>query len=130
MTRTVLRCVLALIFVFLVTKTAPVHAQLGDSAYVVRDVQVDTLAESSVKARNKAFLEAQVKAFAILSQRFGEAEQVKTPEPKILAGMVQDFEVTNEQLSTKTVSRNLCLFGLRQGRPTVIFGHGPVSGFF
>lgn len=128
MTRTVLRCVLALIFVFLVTKTAPVHAQLGDSAYVVRDVQVDTLAESSVKARNKAFLEAQVKAFAILSQRFGEAEQVKTPEPKILAGMVQDFEVTNEQLSTKRY-RGTYVFRFKAGAANRYFGHGPVSGF-
>lgn len=128
MTRTVLRCVLALIFVFLVTKTAPVHAQLGDSAYVVRDVQVDTLAESSVKARNKAFLEAQVKAFAILSQRFGEAGQVKTPEPKILAGMVQDFEVTNEQLSTKRY-RGTYVFRFKAGAANRYFGHGPVSGF-
>jgi hypothetical protein len=128
MTRTVLRCVLALIFVFLTTKTVPVHAQLGDSAYVVRDVQVDTLAESSVKARNKAFLEAQVKAFAILSQRFGEAGQVKSPEPKILAGMVQDFEVTNEQLSTKRY-RGTYVFRFKAGAANRYFGHGPVSGF-
>ncbi len=127
MTRTVLRCVFAIIFVFLTIKAVPVHAQLGDSAYVVRDVQVDTLAESSVKARNKAFAEAQIKAFSILSQRFGEAEQVKTPEPKILAGMVQDFEVTNEQLSTKRY-RGTYVFRFKAGATNRYFGHGPVSG--
>lgn len=129
MTRTVLRCVLALIFVFLATKTVPVYAQFGDSPYVVKDIQVDALAESSVKARNKAFAEAQAKAFAVLFQRFGSPdEQMKTPEPKILAGMVQDFEVTNEQLSTKRY-RGTYVFRFKAGAANRYFGHGPVSGF-
>ena len=39
--------------------SAAAFAQASDGAYIVRDVKVDILSESAVKARDKAFGEAQ-----------------------------------------------------------------------
>jgi len=85
------------------------HAGAGfalarESTYTVTEVKVDTLAESAVKARDKAFGEAQTAAFKKLAERFYSPDELSglgIPDAKTIAGMVQDFEVKNEQLSTK-----------------------------
>lgn len=100
MARTVLT--LLLLLGFLLPHAAPARASEG--AYIVRDVKVDILSESAVKARDKAFGEAQKTAFMKLATRYLSPEELTTftpPDAQTIAGMVQDFEVQNEQLSTK-----------------------------
>lgn len=104
------------------------HAE--GSPYDIKGVQVDALAESSVKARNKAFLEAQKKAFLVLATSYVSAEElpsIKPPSDEILAGLIQDFQIESEQVSTK---RYLGVFDFRF-KPAAVnayFGHGPVNG--
>ncbi len=72
-------------------------------AYTVEGVEVDVTAENAVKAREKALDEAQVKAYQMLTERFLGAEAVANapaPDPITVSSLVQDYEVTNEQLST------------------------------
>ena len=73
-------------------------------AYTVEGVEVDVVAENAVKAREKAVDEAQVKAYQMLAERFLGEEAMKTfkmPDPVTISAVVQDFEVTKEQLSKK-----------------------------
>lgn len=104
-------------------------ALAADSAYFVKDVKVDALDQSAVKARNKAFLDAQKKAFMVLAARFKAPEELKTtlpPADNILSGMIQDFEVTNEQLSTKRY-RGTYSFRFKIAAANRYFGHGPTN---
>lgn len=102
-----------------------------DSPYFVKAVQVDVLDESAVKARNKAFMEAQKKAFMMLAEKFETPEslaELKVPADNVLSGMIQDFEISNEQLSTK---RYRGVFDFRF-KPYVVnqyFGHPPLNGY-
>lgn len=76
----------------------------SNPAYTVEGVEVDVVAENAVKAREKAVDEAQVKAYQMLAERFLGAEAMKTfktPDPITVSSLVQDFEVTKEQLSKK-----------------------------
>ncbi len=76
----------------------------SNPAYTVEGVEVDVVAENAVKAREKAVDEAQVKAYQMLAERFLGAEAMKTfqtPDPVTVSSLVQDFEVTKEQLSKK-----------------------------
>lgn len=98
------RTVLTLLFLLGFLLPQPVLAQYSEQAYIVHDVKVDTLAESAVKARDKAFGEAQKAAFLKLAGRYYTPEELLAlplPTPQAIAGMVQDFEVVSEQLSTK-----------------------------
>lgn len=73
-------------------------------AYTVEGVEVDVTAENAVKAREKALDEAQVKAYKILAERFLGAEAMAAftvPDALTVSTLVQDFEVTKEQLSKK-----------------------------
>lgn len=80
--------------------SAPVSAPLPvEDPYTVSGVQVDLVDESSAKARDKAFLEAQKKAFSVLAERFGQAG--KTVPADQLAGMVDDFGIDQERFSSK-----------------------------
>lgn len=90
----------------------------ADSLYEVTGVAVDVADESSVKARTKAFAEAQQKAFAVLAGRFGQADRTATPE--MVSALVQDFEITNEQLSHKRY----------KGIFTIRFRESAVNGYF
>ncbi len=106
-------------------------AQTQDTPYVVRDVKVDTIAASAVKAREKAFGEAQLKAFDVLAGRFMAAEdlaQFQKPDARVIAGLVQDFEVVSEQLSTKRYVGTY-IFRFKESATARFFGHGPVSGY-
>lgn len=69
--------------------------------FVIEGVTVDVTAENSVAAQQKAFEQAQVKAFETLAGRMGSAggTAVKTPDTITLSSLINDFEVTNEQVS-------------------------------
>ena len=102
-------------------------AKAADSAYDVKGVQVDVLDASAVKARNKAFVEAQKKAFQVLATRYMTAEEAKTltlPSEAALSGLIQDFEITSEQLSTKRY-RGVYNFRFKAAGVNRYFGHGP-----
>jgi hypothetical protein len=74
----------------------------ANPAYTVEGVEVDVTAENAVKAREKALDEAQVKAYQMLAERFLGPDELKTfkmPDPITISSVVQDYEVTNEQLS-------------------------------
>ena len=89
---------LALIPVFFASQAVAQENPL----FVVEGVNVDVTAENSVAAQQKAFEEAQVKAFVMLAQRMVEssgAKPMKTPDAITVASMIKDFEVTNEQVS-------------------------------
>lgn len=99
-----------------------------DSLYTVEKVEVDVTAANAVEARNKALDEAQVKAYRMLAEKFYTPEQMATfvdPDPLTVSSMVQDFEVTNEQLSKV---RYKGVFTVRF-RPTAIRQHFPVNDY-
>lgn len=92
-----------LLVAFLVVFSSQTRAEI-QSDYTVEGVEVDVTAENAVKAREKAMDEAQVKAYQMLAERLLGEETAKTmtvPDPVTVSSMVQDFEVTKEQLSTK-----------------------------
>lgn len=104
MARTVLTLLFLLSFLAPLLVSGATFAQVGEQAYIVHDVKVDTLAESAVKARDKAFGEAQMVAFRMLATRYYSPDEMTSfvsPDAQTVAGMVQDFEVVSEQLSTK-----------------------------
>lgn len=72
--------------------------------YTVEGIDVDVTAKNALEAREKAFSEAQVKAYETLSERLvnsGEQSAVQELDAETISFMVQDFEVTKEQLSAK-----------------------------
>lgn len=72
--------------------------------YTVEGVEVDITAENALEAREQAFNAAQVKAYEMLSERLisnGETDVVPELDVGAISYMVQDFEVTKEQLSAK-----------------------------
>lgn len=83
--------------------------------YRVEGVTVDVTAADSVTAQDEAFAKARMDAFNILSERLvtqGQAKAIKTPGADKISGMIEDYEVTNEQVSatryigTYTISFN------------------------
>lgn len=73
-----------------------------DDLYTVENVEVDITAANAVEARTQALDAAQVKAYHMLAEKFYTPEQMASfvdPDPLLVSSMVQDFEVTNEQLS-------------------------------
>ncbi len=74
-----------------------------EDVYTVEGVEVDVTAENAVKARTQALDEAQIEAYKILAGRLlgpDGAESRADPDPLTAGSIVQDFEVTNEQLSS------------------------------
>lgn len=70
--------------------------------FVVEGITVDVTEQSAVAAQQKAFEQAQVKAFEALAARMvkeGGAKSAKTPDVLTISAMIKDFEVTNEQAS-------------------------------
>lgn len=88
------------------------------NAYEVSNVEVDVTDDSSVKARDKAFAEAQSKAFQQLAERFGKTGA--NPSPEMLSSLVQDFEIEKEQLSSKRY----------RGAFTIRFRESAVNNYF
>lgn len=72
------------------------------NGYTVENIEVDVTAANAVEAREQAFEQAQVKGFRALAEQMLTAEELEhfeVPDINIVAAYVQDFEVTNEQLS-------------------------------
>ena len=80
----------------------PTRAEVNP-AYTVEGVEVDVTDKNAVAAREKALEEAQVKAYKMLAERMTgtAADSLKIPDPVTISSLVQDFEVTREQLSSK-----------------------------
>lgn len=98
LTRTVFCLVFAALFLGF---SLPAAAQ-PNPVYTIEGVEVDVTAKNAVKAREKALEEAQVKAYQILAERLLGPEELKTftpPDANSVSLLVQDIEVTNEQLS-------------------------------
>ncbi|MBN8520877.1 MAG: DUF2066 domain-containing protein [Alphaproteobacteria bacterium] len=78
-------------------------AQAQDTgSFTVEGVQVDVTAKNAVEARTKALDEAQVKAYKMwLEKNLGQDKSAEQGDidPLAVSAMVQDFEVTNEQIS-------------------------------
>lgn len=122
----------ALTFLFLLAflQLVPGSARAADQAYTVNDVKVDILSESAVKARDKAFGEAQKVAFVKLAGRFRSPEAMAgfvPPDARTIAGMVQDFEVVSEQLSTRRYL-GIYTFRFKANAVNRYFGSGPSYG--
>lgn len=78
-------------------------ASANEALFTVRDVTVDITAANALAAREQAFEQAQQKAFTQLMTRLSDAGQNADntmPDPVTLAGMIKDYEVTSEKLST------------------------------
>ena len=74
------------------------------SLFTIENIKVDVKAENAIKAREKAFEEAQGKAFEELATRMltdGALQSFQAPGPSMISRMIQDFEVSNEQLASK-----------------------------
>lgn len=92
------------VFFALILLAAPAMAQPVADPYTVEGVAVDVVAANAVKAREKALVEAQVKAFEKLADTTLSAEDraaYTIPDADTIMALVKDFEVTNEQLSAK-----------------------------
>lgn len=130
MPRTVFLAVfLSILLIFSLVPLPNAVAQDVADAYLVKDVHVDILDESAVKARNKAFGLAQEKAFGILSERFKTLDKFsvdKLPKASVLSGLVQDFEIVDEQTSLKRY-RGTYDFRFRPAAVRGFFGHGPTN---
>ena len=99
-TRTVFCALIALVLCIVTTYPAMAFSDL----YTVEGVEVDVTAKNALEAREKAFSEAQVKAYQELVERLvsnGDEAQNKDLDAESISFMVQDFEVTKEQLSAK-----------------------------
>lgn len=86
--------------VFCVVFSCGAFAQ--DEIYTVENVEVDVTADNAVQAREKAMEEAQVKAYQMLAEKLlppEEFEVFEMPDSATISSLIQDFEVTNEQLS-------------------------------
>ncbi len=76
----------------------------GNSLFTIENVTVDVSAENALKAREQAFEKAQVKAFQELTTRMLSESQLgafQSPAPSTISILVQDYEVSNEKLSSK-----------------------------
>ncbi len=76
---------------------------LAAAPYVVSGVPVDVTAADAATARDQAIVEGQRKAFTMLMEQLVGAEKaatIQTPGDVQLSGMVQDFEVESERLSS------------------------------
>jgi hypothetical protein len=76
---------------------------LAANPYVVSGVPVDVTAADSATARDQAIVEGQRKAFSMLMEQLVGADKaatIQTPSDSQLSGMVQDFEVESERLSS------------------------------
>ncbi len=79
-------------------------ALAANPLFTIENVTVDVTAENALKAREKAFEEAQVKGFTELTSRMlseSELRGFQAPPPSTISMLIQDYEVSNEKLSSK-----------------------------
>lgn len=75
----------------------------NDPAFTITGVHVDVTSDNAAKAREEAFAKAQYAAFKQLADRLlpdSEAASFEMPDISTISTLINDFEVTNEQLST------------------------------
>lgn len=75
----------------------------SDSAFTVKGVKVDVTADSAAAAREQAFAQAQQAAFRQLADRLlsdAEMAMLKIPDTNTITSLINDFEITDEQLSS------------------------------
>ena len=87
---------------FLVASMAGVPAFAANPVFTIEDVKVDVTASNALEAKQKAFEQAQVDAFEIMANRMLSESEMKAAPPLDLSTislLIQDFEVTKEQLS-------------------------------
>ena len=96
-----LRTVFYALFLIFLTITGTAHA--SSPLFIVQDVKVDVTDDNALEAKNKAFAQAQMEAFQIMAERMlseQEITEMQPPELSLVSTLIQDFEVTKEQLST------------------------------
>lgn len=104
MPRTVFYTLFALFFMAFSASAQTLEMQEAAApiSYIVENIEVDVTADNAVKAREKAFEEAQVKGYEMLAKRFLSEEEMAsftTPDMNTVSALVKDYEVTNEKLS-------------------------------
>lgn len=85
-----------------ITLTLPAFAMSGN-LFEVDGVQVDVKAGNALEAKKLAFLQAKRDAFKTMLERMIPAEQLdmfEEPDDQLISSFVQDFEVTQEKLSS------------------------------
>lgn len=131
---------LAFLLVFLAF--APMAMAAGNPLFTVEGIEVDVTADSALAARNEAFSKAQQDAYKKLLEQIlpaSEASQAVVPEAKVIAPMIQDYEITREKLSSvryigtytfrfkeKSVRRYLSLYEGQSGPELVSSGGRPL----
>ncbi|MFP4313774.1 MAG: DUF2066 domain-containing protein [Alphaproteobacteria bacterium] len=88
---------------FLLFFSAVPAVQAANPLFTVENVEVDVTAKNAVAARSLAFEKAQLDAFETLAKRMlsdSEATAFQTPGVSIVSALIQDFEISNEQLSS------------------------------
>ena len=99
-----IRTALALSFIAFSCMCLSAPVVLASAVYTVEGIEVDVSDENAIKAREKAFLEAQIKAFEALASRLVTEDELVTlqmPDQNQLARFIHDFEVRDEKLSSK-----------------------------
>ncbi len=95
-------CIMLFFFAFaMAAETASAASE--SSAFTIQNVKVDVTAKSAAVAREQAFGEAQQVAFQKLTERLlseEEASFFQMPGLEVISTMIQDFEITEEQLSS------------------------------
>lgn len=89
-------------FLFALVCIFPVNASAQSDFLTVEDIKVDITADNAILAREKAFVEAQTKAFRELAERLlpeSIAETYETPDSMMISTLIKDYEVTREKLS-------------------------------
>lgn len=97
-----LRIVFFSLFLLVLAFQAGEKAHAANPLYTVEDITVDVTSSSATKARDEAFNKAQQDAFAVLAGRMvseSEAARFAATDPGTISPMLQNFEVTKEQLS-------------------------------
>jgi hypothetical protein len=88
---------------FFIALASAAPARADDDIYMIAGVKVDVTAANAADAKTQAFNQAETAAMTQLAGRLLGPDRAKTflpPTPDQIATMVDDFEITNEQLST------------------------------
>lgn len=96
---------LTIIFAGLLLFAAPTPASAQDDpSYTAKNISVDISGSSAIDARKKAFAEARRKAYQQVAATLVPADQaanVVIPEDRVIEGMVRDFEIIREKMTTR-----------------------------
>ena len=96
----------------------------------VSDVVIDKTDTNAVTARDKAIIEAQRAAFSKLAQKYLSPKafmEYKLPTDDIIASVVKDFEIKNEQLSSNRYVANFTVRFTDQAANFFTAGAGAIN---